>query len=71
MAGVTGVVAYSLAPSNTKTVTVVKVEPAKAAPAATKSAAKTLKCIPGAAAGSCNTDEAAEALKDRELPANR
>lgn len=73
----TGMVAYSLGSSGTKTQTVVKVVPAKtAAPAAgapVAAAAKTVKCIPGAAAGSCNTDEAAEALiPDKPLdPATR
>ncbi len=68
----TGLVAYSLGSSGTKTQTIVKVVPTKAAaPAA--AAAKTVKCIPGAAAGSCNTDEAAEALiPDKPLdPATR
>ncbi len=61
-AAVTAVVGYAVGSSGTKTQTVVKVVPATATTAAPASAAKTLKCLPGVAAGSCNTDEAAEAL---------
>jgi hypothetical protein len=64
----TGLVAYSLGSSGKKTETVVKVVPTKPGPAA--AAAKPANCIPGAGAGSCNTDEAAAALiPDKPLSA--
>jgi hypothetical protein len=70
LAAVTGLIAYSVGSSGTKTKTVVEVVPPKVStgtPAA--AAAKAPACIPGAAAGSCNTDEATEALiPDKPLP---
>jgi len=51
----TAALAYAVGSANSSTKTLVKVVPAKAAPA---KAAAPLKCIPGAAPGSCNIDEA-------------
>lgn len=68
---VTGVVGYAAGSSGTKTktTTVVKVVPAQSA-AAKPALAKPLSCIPGAAPGSCNTDEALEAaIPDKPLDA--
>jgi len=74
LAVLTGLIAYSLGSSGTKTKTVVEVVPPKvptgsATGAAGAAPAAAPACIPGAAAGSCNTDEAAEALiPDKPLP---
>jgi hypothetical protein len=68
LAVLTGLIAYSVGSSGTKTKTVVEVVPPKvptgtpAAVAAAGAATKAPTCIPGAAKGSCNTDEALEAL---------
>jgi hypothetical protein len=60
---VTAAIAYAIGDSNSSTKTIVKAAP----PVAAKTPAP-LKCIPGAAPGSCNTDEARElALPDRPL----
>jgi hypothetical protein len=52
----TAALAYAVGSANSSTKTLVKVVPTKAAPV--QAAAKPLNCIPGAAPGSCNIDEA-------------
>jgi hypothetical protein len=59
----TAAIAYAIGASNSTTKTIVKTSP----PVAAKTPAP-LTCIPGAAPGSCNTDEAKElAIPDRPL----
>ena len=61
----TAAMAYAVGSSNTKTKTVVRTVPV-AAPASAKAAAPS--CVPGAATGSCNVDEAkALAIPDKPL----
>ncbi len=63
----TAATAYAVGSSNTKTTTVVRTVPVAAAEVAKKAAAVP-SCIPGAAAGSCNIDEAKElAIPDKPL----
>jgi hypothetical protein len=65
----TAVAAYALGASNSTTKTVIRPVPVAQKPAPAKAAAP-LKCVPGAAPGSCNTDEAAELkIPDKPLDA--
>jgi hypothetical protein len=67
---ISGVVAYVLATSRTRTTTVIKTVATKTSKAPATTA---LSCVPGAAAGSCTIDEArALAIPDQPLsPATR
>jgi hypothetical protein len=65
---VTAGIAYAVGASNSRTKTVVRTVPVVRKPASTSAAP--LKCVPGAAPGSCNTDEAKELLiPDKPLDA--
>jgi len=62
----TAAIAYAIGSSHTKTTTVVRTVPVAVAAAASSKPAPS--CVAGAAAGSCNTDEAAAlAIPDKQL----
>jgi hypothetical protein len=58
----TAAIAYAIGSGNTKTEPLVNVPPAVTPKPAAQAGTKAPACIPGAAAGSCNTDEAKELL---------
>jgi hypothetical protein len=66
---VTAAIAYAVGSSKTKTTTIVRTVSVPAAPKVTPKPKPTaLACLPGAAAGSCNVDEAKElAIPDKPL----